>query len=562
MEGKIRKPMMDTVTKTPRKIILYTAGLALAALVIGLLAVTMTASPALAQGAGATPPVCGPGQDPDNFPENPAAQKSSGHYALFDAYWLPEPGLGDETKTGTLNNNLCPPAAKHRDVTVRGKTKEVTTLSQTDIDLRSTIIHVSDAYRADVVATDAEAGTTKLSLDTYEEVRKAMGLLGPNDEKLPLPATTTVHWLRLEDPDLGTGPSDLVLGFSTGQFSEDYWKHTVDASKTFEYELEAVRYHGPHAAELPHVLTYWEPEKRNQHGQSEIVWNGLDTDVNSMPLGAGEYEHLEWVFTHPGTYVLEVHLKGHVRKDRTDRITDEDETVTSEVREYTFQVGPLAVNERPTFGVERSVKENSEGGTAVGDPIRVFTSDNDELEFSLTGTGAEKFDATNTDGGAQITVAPGAVLFYEAKQAYDLVLGVTDSKDHEGNPERYPTIDDTIVVQVNLASVAPQLLVDVDKTNPSVGETVKITGSSLPLHDDIPATASWSIRFIDGNSNLVQTEQMTVQANGNGVYDLTGNAAGTKYYQLVSQFDITYGSLGGQTTEHRTLIANFSINWQ
>ncbi len=561
--------MTNIVVNVTNRFKLYTAGVAMAALVIALLAVTFAT--ASAQGPGVTPPLCGPGKDPDNFPANPAAQKSSGHYALFDAYWLPDSGLGDETKTGTLNNNLCPPAAKHKDVTdpITMRTKEVTTLSETDIDLRSTIIHVTDTHKADVVADDAQAGTTKLSLATYDGVRKALGLLGPNKEKLPLPAGTKVHWLRLEDPDLGTGPSDLVLGFSAGQFDKDYWENEdKDGNRQgepFQYELEAFRYHGPHASELPQVLTYYEPEKRDK-GKSVLVWNSLDTDVNSMPLEVGEYEHLEWVFTHPGTYVLEVHIKGHVRQTKPagagsdwKKIDSKESTVTSEVREYTFQVGSLVVNDRPTFGVERSVKENSEGGTAVGAPVRVFTSDNDELEFWLRGTGADKFYATNRDGGAQITVAPGAVLDYEAKQTYDLVLSVTDSKDHENNTERYPTIDDTIVVQVNLVNVPPQVLVDVSKANPSVGETVKVTGSYLELQGYVPSSASWTIRFIDDNSNVTDTRAMTLQANGNGVYDLRGDAAGTKHYQLVCRYQIDR-EFGPDI--HKTLIADFSIDWQ
>ena len=115
-----------------------------------------------------------------------------------------------------------------------------------------------------------------------------------------------------------------------------------------------MRYHGPHADKLPQVLTYWEPDLG-----SGLVWNSLDTDVNEMPLNAGEYEHLEWVFTHPGTYVLEVHLKGHVRTEKPSdwneavdgtwkKLDDKETTITSEVREYTFQVGP-SHRERPSI---------------------------------------------------------------------------------------------------------------------------------------------------------------------------------------------------------------------
>ena len=452
------------------------------------------------------PKPCGPGQD--NFPANPAEVISSGHYALFDAYWQRDPRDNHmQPPGGSLNNNLCPPAAKHTERIEFDEKVVITTRTASDIDLRNTIIHVNNTYRADVVATDTEAGTDKLSLDKYEGVRRGLGL----SDGAPVPEGTQVYWLRLEDPARNLPPSDLVLGFSAGLLDKKYWEHEdAEGNKLgeypFQYELEAVRYYGPHTADLPHVLTYWEPELG-----SGLVWNSLDTDVNSMPLEAGQYEHLEWVFTHPGTYVLEVHLKGHVRQQNPDtssfepweKITDEDTTVTSEVREYTFQVGPLTVNDRPTFGMERSVKENSTAGTEVGGLIRVFTGDEDVLDYVLRGLGSDKFDVHPRATGAQLVVADGAVLDYEAKHTYDLVLGVSDGKDHEGNPEEYFTIDDTTIVQVKLVNVPPMVAVDVNKTNPQVGETVKVRGSYHELQGYVPASASWSIRFVDSKGSLL-----------------------------------------------------------
>ena len=551
---------MNVIANIPRKTILYGAALAATALMIVLLSASYAASPAWAGVVGTVPNPCGPGQDRDNFPPNPAAQKSSGHYALFDAYWLPAPGLGDDAKDGTLNNNLCPPAAKHKDKRTRtGEIIEETTLTATDIDLRSTIIHVDNTHLADVVATDAAAGTTKLSLQKYVEARRGLGL-GDDD---PVPAGTQVHWLRLEDPDLGTGPSSLVLGFSTGLLDEKYWENpNTDEDdnhlKAFHYELEAVRYHGPHASKLPQVLTYFEPERG-----SGIVWNSLDTDVNAMPLGAGEYEHLEWVFTHPGTYVLEVHLKGHVRQSKPagagsdwKPITDKDSTVTSEVREYTFQVGPLTVNDSPAFGVDLSVDENSDPGTRVGDTIRVFSSDNDKLLYSLTGPGADNFNAVIAPGGVQIKVAYGAVLDYEAKQTYDLILGVTDRKDREGNLDG-DKIDDTIAIRIHLNDVAPGIIAYASKATPQVGETVKITGSHMELQDYVRDSATWQLRVIGSDGiSVVETLPMTRNPNDSGELNVTSSEAGAKHYQVVLDYNVTYRQ------RSITLIADVTVNWQ
>ena len=407
-----------------------------------------------------SPQPCGPGLPDANFPDPPAEMVPSGHYALFDAYWLPDPGLADDTKTGTLNTNLCPPAATHKEV----GTEEVTTLSASNIDLRTTIIHVGDQYEADVVATDAEAGTTKLSLEKYTEVRKGLGLLGPKNEKLPLPANTKVHWLRLEDGDLP--PSDLVLGFSTGKLDGDYW-HNHDGGPTFQYEMESVRVLGANPADLPHVLTYWEPEIRTDVGTAKIVWDSSDVDTNAMPQGAGEYEHLEWVFTKPGTYVLSVHLKGHVRQSKPANFVGSwekrtpEKTVTSVPHRYVFQVGDLHINDQPHFGAVRSVTAGTPAGRPVGDVIALYGRDADTLELDLDGVGSEDFDvaerSTPWSGGALLFVAEDAELRYPYPGAgsedpdeayYDLHLKVSDKHAYENYVDN--KIDDIIPLRIHV----------------------------------------------------------------------------------------------------------------
>ena len=546
---------MDTIIRRKAQLsVAAVAALAIFAVAaVMLLANGFTTEPAQAQGPGETPKLYGPGQSLDNYPDEPAEVKSKGHYALFDAYWLPAEGLGDDVNDGTLNNNLCPPAAQHVEQTVFGKKTEVTTLTPSDIDLRSTIIHVGDKHKALVKETTTEHDTTSLSLEKYPSLRRALG------------ERTEVYWLRLEDPDHSIQASDLVLGFSAGQLDEKDWylENAGESVKPLQYELEAMRYYGTHAAELPHVLTYWEPEL-----DRGLVWNTFDTDVNTMPMWAGQYEHLEWVFTHPGTYVLEVHIKGHVRQEKPkgagtdwdgwEKITDEDTTITSEVREYTIHVGPLTVNESPAFGVKRSVKENSAGGTKVGDPIKIFTNDNDALNYSLAGVGADKFNVATVSDGAQITVADGAALDYEGKRTYDLVLSVSDGKDHENNPERVATVDDTIVVEVTLVDVPPSIVLNIPEADPRVGDTVTVRASYIELQGYVPASADWSIRFLDANGNTVRTDFMTFKPDGHGEYPLTATGAGTQKYQVLLEYDIS-GRYNYPVNQ--SLTADFSINW-
>ena len=52
---------------------------------------------------------------------------------------------------------------------------------------------------------------------------------------------------------------------------------------------------------------------------------------------------------------------------------------------------------------------------------------------------------------------------------------------------------------------------------------------------------------------------MNLNPNGDGEYDLTSTEAGTKYYQLVCEYDIKHEF---SPNEHKMLIADFNINWR
>ena len=546
---------MQAFAITPKRLTLYAAALALAALVVTVVAASFATGSALAQAPTGneypTPKPCGPGQD--NYPANHDEVVSSGHYALFDAYWQ---RLSGPEPDGNLHNNLCPPAARHKEVPVgRGQTKEVTTLSASNIDLRHTIIHVTDQHKVEVAANNDAAGTTKISLEKYNALGEALGI----PEGGPVPANTQVHWLRLEDPDHNIEPSSLVLGFSTGKLQKQYWAH-LDAEgeklgEAFQYELENVEYSGPHASDQPRVLTYWEPELG-----SDVVWNSFDTDVNAMPQGPEEYEHLEWVFTHPGTYFLEVHLKGHVRQTKPEGAGDDwqqitpNTTVTSEVKTYVIHVGPLTVNDKPMLGVMRSVNEHAMAGAKVGDPVKVFTTDDDKLNCAIVHLYTDRFGAEATDGGCQVTVKNGALLDYETKQTYHLLLGVSDGKDHENNDEVDKTFDHTIVVQVSLIDRHPGITVVVDNENPQVGESVRITANYNDIHQGYVAdSGDWEIKFVENNSLW----PMNSDDNGNAVFDVNPGTAGARHYEIVFQYNT---QVDGLTENHRHT-ADLTINW-
>ena len=115
-------------------------------------------------------------------------------------------------------------------------------------------------------------------------------------------------------------------------------------------------------------------------------------------------------------------------------------------------------NAAPTFDddspTSRSVEENSEQGTNVGDPVAATDPEGDTLTYSLSSAGTDDtyYFSIDADNG-QITVASGANLEYEgAKSSYSVKVSVHDRKDIDGLSDT-TTIDDTITVIIELTNV-------------------------------------------------------------------------------------------------------------
>ena len=473
--------------------------LAMAALVITLLAVNFAAGPAQAQNADGThpnPQPCGPGAA--DVSDKPTKEITSGHYALFDAYWWKFDK--DAEKSGTLNNNLCPPTAVHKDVRQGQRIVEVTTRTATNVDIGETVIHIGDKHKVTVVdnpnAIDGKkddqgnlvnVGANEINLAEYPFIKD--GLVKNDDDTIK--AGTQVYWLRLDDPDIaGDDSSDLKLGFSAGLFDEQWW-YLEDADgnsvEPLQYEFESERDAIDDGKE-PHFFAFEEPLANNAK-QKNAIWNKTNADTNELRLKPGHYDHKQWVFTQPGTYVLQVHIKGHVRQKENkptgagedwEPLHPEDKTVTSEVKRYTIQVGDLTLVEPPRFlSREWTLREDTQAGTAFGDPIPVHNPDKNDLTFTLEGYGADKFSASPVAGGAQLAVAGNANLADEKVWYYDLKLGVSDGKDREGN--RDPSVDDSVAVRIHLTDVPPS----------SYTATMRVSSTRAAVGDDIGLRLAW-----------------------------------------------------------------------
>ena len=551
--------MMKTIVRKPMKTIFNAAGLVLSAFAIALLAVTIAAGTAQAQTPDnnyPTPTPCGPGPNTAVAFQPEPHEVHEGHFALFDAYWE---WTNQNPNEGVMHTNECPPKMVTDDFS------DTTSRAVSNIDLGEAIMHVKDVHQVTVVATNAEATSGQLSLEEYPEVADAA------------PAGTKVWWLQLDDPDT-TGAdedetSDLSIGFSTELFDDKYWlTRDEDGGSPMRYMLETSRYRNTNPADTPHFFAYEAP-KAGSVAQAEPVLDStrLDVEQHDMTLDPGEYRALQWIFTKPGTYVLSAHLQGFVRHENPDSQGDDgydanwkpisakgDET--SEVREYVFQVGDkLEETEPPMFGVSRSVHEDASAGAHVGEPILVFNAEVPELSYELTGKGHKKFSVTSRThpNAAQIVVADGAKLNYNSKSSYDLVLGVSDGKDHEGNNDS--STDHSIAVKIDLIQ-QPHVYMHVSNHTPRVGETVTFRVNVWDMSDGITSVTANNLIYTvwEATSAGVVTSGIfpTIDPSSfEGTASVSQSSAGTYKYTPTA----TYTLNGVKHTLHS---APVTITWR
>lgn len=452
-------------------------GMTLAALVIALLAVALTASPTMAQ----TPPYpdpkpCGPNQHA--VPDPADATITGGHYAVFDGYW--------DFDKKNLNLNLCPPAVEHTLVPddFGGDPVEVSTRTESNVDIQQTVIHIN--------GSDFEHTLTAADVEKYDFFKVGDGDdAGTEDDAVG----TTVWWLKVDDPSTTDVDEDsaLAMGYSAALFETQYWylddgTRSTEGLEPLQYEFEVIREPGIPVAEQGHVFAFDDspaPTEGDGAGIKTADWDSSEVDANALRLFPGNYHHYQWAFTKPGTYVISVQLKGHVRTKDDPRPAGaaadwepiSDNTVeTSEVGRYVFQIGALTLNEDPAFVVERSVEEHSANETLVGDPIPVYQGDDDDLTFALSGPGHSVFSAeADANGNAQIKVADSAHLDHEARPEYRLTLSVRDNKDHESNTDA--SVDSLISVKINVTDMEERTVAENSVGGALVGDAIAVANA-------------------------------------------------------------------------------------
>ena len=142
---------------------------------------------------------------------------------------------------------------------------------------------------------------------------------------------------------------------------------------------------------------------------------------------------------------------------------------------------------------EFSVDENSAEDTVVG-VVFAGDADGDSLTYSVSGTGAAKFNNVfdfDTATG-EITVKSGADIDYESSdKSYSITVGVTDGENASGEAETEATIDATVSVTINVNDVDEPGTITFSTTAPRVGRALTATVSD-PDSSVLVYTVQWA----------------------------------------------------------------------
>jgi len=281
-----------------------------------------------------------------------------------------------------------------------------------------------------------------------------------------------------------------------------------------------------------------------------LTWNTANADSNELDITPGDYDHRDWFFTRPGTYVFSIRAKGHPSSTFKASQGIRADTVTSIARRYTFHVGDLTLNEQPFFQVERSVPEDAAASASVGDPVSVGGIGGDTLTYSLSGDGHENFTVSPAATGAQIAVADGADLDYETRTLYNLTLSVSDGKGRTGYADT--AIDDRVGVQINVAGVDESFAVglSVSDASPTVGDevTFAVTLSYPPVPAD-QLRYRWSEIDQGGGNGSIQS------GSGHpGTRRVTHDTAVTREYQTTFWWVDNQGRIRDSTTSNTVAV--------
>ena len=341
----------------------------------------------------------------------------------------------------------------------------------------------------------------------------------------------------------------------------------VSPSGEADFEI-AARNNGPETVPsatvdvtLPPGLTYKSHDNPASYPFADNDGDGVWTwDAGSLTSGASKTLVVRTTVG-TGTRGQALAVKASISGTEPVKITETEDS-TRVVKNYDLPVADkkpgnntamagIAVesigNVAPMFMITGSVPENSAAGTTVGDPVKVSDS-GDTLTFSLTGPGAGHFAASLVSDGVQVAVANGANLDYETKHTYNLVLGVSDGKDANGNAD--PSVDHTIGVLIELIDVPYKATLSVSDTSANVGDSVTFT---VAIQDPPVAASQMNhifVTVVGGN----EKERL----GGYGAFgpsQRSENVAGTYTYYM------RFWQQNGDQEAHRIETNRVTVTW-
>ena len=383
--------------------------LAMVALLIALLAVVLTTGSTMAQGPRTgdnaeeydDPIPCSEEARPDANTTEEVIE--SGYYAVFDAFW--------DYEVGHLSNNFCPPEVT---VTteydpVKRKNVTVNTRSDANIHISETAFSIDDSYKVTVIdtrpdtvdGTDDEVTGPTIDIADFPFLAKsgAVSAVKPDPASTaenPRPdvfANNSLWWIRLDDPNLedASEKSDLQVGFSTALLDKADWYGDEDGSPVL-FRFDAVHVLKDESEHEAHVVGAHFFAFDPGTSQTEAQWSNVESIEDSeIGMQAGQYRPMQFAFTQPGVYRVQVNVLGHVRTKRDPAPEGADEdwrpispdwTITSPVQWYTFHVGL----EDDVEGNDVSV--NIDPVDADGNVISAIGRNSSEVSFKVSASNA------------------------------------------------------------------------------------------------------------------------------------------------------------------------------
>ena len=362
--------------------------MALAALVIAVLAVTLAAGPAQAtttttdfansgddnsipqgqEATHATPEPCAEGDDV-------ARVVHSGHYALFDVWWNDE--------EGELTNNVCPPSCSVRSLTDEDAVTPVkVTRSPSSINITAdppTIIHIPNS--AKVTLSESNYPKSK-----YKDVWDA------DDAENPDGDGDRVVWALPACPPKGPASNGLCISYSAALLNQADWTGDIEFIVTHVHQVDIDK------QDRRYVLVYDVPEA-GQRGTPVLRWYSADEETDKVNVTPGGYDRPMWFFPSRGAYEFQVYIRGNPDTDNSDPIS-KDLSVTSDLREYIIHVGAAA----------------DLSATMDATPQSASPGNNVSLEITASNGGPDtapstKVDVTLPEGLTYLSHSPSAFTF-------------------------------------------------------------------------------------------------------------------------------------------------------